>query len=1123
MYRLRLIGTPALIAPEATAISLERKDAALLAVLAIEGEVSRDWLAAMLWPDVPLKTANNSFRQRVFRLRRRCSHELVRTGDLVRLADGVVHDAVRSPIVAADPAGLPDGEFLGGHDYGADGSLSDWVRTQRERWRAFWRDALTAAAARHETQGELARSIELTLRLVSDEPLDERAQRRLMRLHYLRGDRAAAILAFESFERVLKDDLGARPDTETLELLATIELSRPRPLARRAVVPASLRRPPRLIGREAELGAMDAARAADRVFLLLGEAGMGKSRVLQEYLGAHSGTLFAQARPGDATVPFALLARLLRAVLEVAGQAVESAEPSTRRELARVLPELGVGLTISGEGQRLVMQRAVELVLAAARDAGVSTVLIDDLHFADAASLEMLQSLVGSDRLVGLHWGLAQRPGEGDAAVRALVGAVDETQRLQRVLLPPLDAGAMLALIESLGLPGLDAAALAAPLVRHTGGNPLFALETLKDVVLSGAPGPAELPQPATVASLIERRLRQLSPAALALARVAALAGTDFSIEVAEQVLKTPALALADAWSELEAAQVLHGAAFAHDLVHDVALRSVPAEVARHTHAALAGLLAGRGAEPARIAEHWRAAGRWAEAARQFEAAAVRARQTSRLVEARDLWAAAVQCFERAGDRKGRFAAEARRVDVLLFTDGIEPARAITDRLLGEAADASEQIAALAVRAQAHLIAGEWQATIDVAHRAVALAQQLRQPALAIDCQRQIGVALSQAGSAADAVARLRDAEPLVESQGTLTQRYEHRAALAYALNAADQPRASAQALEQACALAGEAGDLAEVMASTSNLAGAVSALGRIDQALTLARQAHALTDRLGDPGGLQPTVNLMNLGMFAAQLGRYREALAALEQALAGLRRVGSTMWVGTAENHLAALWITLGQTARAVPLLASDAADANPSTASRRELLRARVDRLHGRDATGRLTGELARLQPRTKPRVLFGIRLELSRMLPTVEALDVVRAVRRAAAEVEYEGMVLHALAREVDCLTAIDPGHAAELAGEAVSRSDGCWPTDGYLPEVWLVCARALRAAGRPVEAHALVDRGRAWIDAAATEHLDPPLRAAFRTRNPVNRELLALAGVGARTSGSQPSGASVTRE
>lgn len=1104
MLRLQLIGQPALLLPGAVTLPLERKDAALLAVLALDGPKARDALAGLVWPDVPLKTANISLRQRVFRLRRRTGGDLVNTGDVVSLADDVAVDGL--PDARSDPrAELPTGDLLGSFSYSDCGALADWVRTQREQWRVRRRDALTAAAAAHEHAGELARAIDLTRRLLADDGLNEHAQRRLMRLHYLRGDRAAAIAAFEQFERLLKDELGARPDPETIELLRTIEHAQPVAPIRRAVVPASLRRPPRLIGREAQLAALAHAWVADRVFLLLGEAGLGKTRLLQELATMQAAAVLVQARPGDCGVPFALLARLLRAVQEAARGPALPDDELTRRELARVLPELGVGLVIGAEGQRLLLQRSVEALLRQAHALGVAALLIDDLHFADAASLEMLQGLVAADTLAMLRWGFAQRPGEGNAATEALARAMEETQRLQRVALAPLDTRQMQALIESLRLPEVDAARLAGPLVRHTGGNPLFALETLKDLVLGGmsqATAAGTLPQPVTVGTLIERRLRQLSAPAMALARVAAIAGVDFSIELAEHVLKTPALALADAWAELESAQVLVGAAFAHDLVYDATLRTVPQEIARHAHAAIGEWLQLRGGEPARIAVHWQAAGRWREAAAQFDAAAVRARQSSRLVEARSLWDEAIACHLRSGNRHARFNAELRRIDVLLFADGIDAARRTAQQLLSEASDERERIVALTIDAQVRLISGDWQGSIDAARTAVDIAAALGDPALAIDCQRQIGVALSQLGQAASAIEHMRATDPLVQAHGTATQRYEHLSALAYALNAADQPRASAQALEAASALAQENGDLAEVMACTSNLAGAVSALGRIDEALRLARRAHAMNDRLGDVVGLQPMVNLMNIGMFATHVGEYREALRALEQALDGLRRSGSRMWIGTAENHLAALWIALGQPARASQLLASDAAEGIPSTRSRRQMLLGRIERLRGADPRSRLMQTLAELAPLAKPRLQFGLQLELSRELPAVEALALLRGVQRAAAAIEYEGVVLYALTREVEVLTPRDPDHAATLASQTLERTAGCWPLDGHLPELWLVCAQALAAAGRRDEATAVAQRGRAWLEAAARDHIDPPLRAAFLERNPIHAQLLA---------------------
>jgi len=82
---------------------------------------------------------------------------------------------------------------------------------------------------------------------------------------------------------------------------------------------------------------------------------------------------------------------------------------------------------------------------------------------------------------------------------------------------------------------------------------------------------------------MIDRRLQRLSENALALGRVAALAGPDFEHELAEHALVTPALLLTGAWAELEAANVLRENSFAHDLVRDGMLRATRKRLQR-TH-----------------------------------------------------------------------------------------------------------------------------------------------------------------------------------------------------------------------------------------------------------------------------------------------------------------------------------------------------------------------------------------------------------------------------------------------------------------------------------------------------------------------------------------------------------
>ena len=113
----------------------------------------------------------------------------------------------------------------------------------------------------------------------------------------------------------------------------------------------------------------------------------------------------------------------------------------------------------------------------------------------------------------GLRWGFAQRPAEGVAAVEALRAALEEgsastCSRSRRSTKRSSPSWSI-----SLGLAGIDAAQLAPLLARHTGGNPMYALETLKHLIVSDADAlDAGLPRPA------ERRPADRAPAAPAVA-----------------------------------------------------------------------------------------------------------------------------------------------------------------------------------------------------------------------------------------------------------------------------------------------------------------------------------------------------------------------------------------------------------------------------------------------------------------------------------------------------------------------------------------------------------------------------------------------------------------------------
>jgi hypothetical protein len=86
----------------------------------------------------------------------------------------------------------------------------------------------------------------------------------------------------------------------------------------------------------------------------------------------------------------------------------------------------------------------------------------------------------------------------------------------------------------------------------------------------------------------------------------------------------------------------------------------------------------------------------------------------------------------------------------------------------------------------------------------------------------------------------------------------------------------------------------------------------------------------------------------------------------------------------------------------------------------------------------------------------------------------------------------------------PGRAAALARQALDTPDDIGPDDLYRAELWLNAALAFQAADLPRDAQAAASAGREWVLRVAREHVPNDFRDGFLHRNPVNRELLALA-------------------
>ena len=1081
----------------ATPVPLSRLDAALLAVLAVEGATSRQRLLQLLWPEQEPENARNALRQRLFRLRRAAGADVVTGGELLSLAAGVTHDA----------DGDAGGELLAEHDYADGPDFERWLEAQHRALAGRRRARDVERIDTCEREGRYAEGAALAERLVGADALDEAAVQRLMKLRYLDGQRAAAVDAFERFATALQADQGGVPERATTELLATIRAARaPLPLVRHAI-PASVLRPPRLIGRDGERRGLHAAWSAGRVFWLLGEAGLGKTRLIGEFVAEAfdardaADTLVVPARPGDAGVPYASLGRALRALIERRPLLLDG---SQRGELARVLPEIDSTVIAQiGLGQPLGLRGAIEALMRGAQRAGLAAVVIDDLHFADNASLEMLQGLVLADGLAGMRGGFAQRPAEGAAAVEALRADLEEAQHVDVLALAPLDAAQMAELVASLGLPGIDAAQLAPLLARHTGGNPMYALETLKHLIASGTDVlDAQLPRPASVGQLIERRLRRLTPQALALARVAAVAGVDFSIELAESVLDTRALTLVDAWRELEAAQVLRANAFAHDLVHEATLAGVPAPIAAHTHGAVAAWLEGHGSEPARVAAHWIAAAQPQRALAALHAAAEAAKRAMRRKEEAAFLSCAAQIESDAGDHSAAFETLRTMIEAMFVVDIDAINAALFDRLDAQAAPAGKSAASKAMRASWLIECGDLGAAKPLCRAAIDLADAAGDEATGAHARQRLAWILMYRGDTDAALALLLPLLQWAAERANDEQRPEFYCWLANVLDSANRGPEARLYYQRAIDGCRKTGDWGGVVRLLVNIEISWEKAGYMQRAIGVMREAMQLAAAHDEARG--GAVGLP-AGMYRClrDCGHYAEALHWLEPAMAAQ----PGLFLASMQCHAACGWIHLGQHARAQREIdAALKAEVPERMRAKALLMQARMKCALGQ-RQGTLLDEALRIvlaQPGSGE-LRASIVLDHALTLEPADALAAARDVIAQGERFEMPGTTLAGHIRAAKF--AVDAGLSADAeahARAALAIDVEVAPNDLYPAERWLNAWRALQFAGHDGEADAVLRLGTEWVQSRIETQVPEAFRSSFVRANPVNQQLLRAA-------------------
>ena len=269
--------------------------------------------------------------------------------------------------------------------------------------------------------------------------------------------------------------------------------------------------------------------------LLSGEAGAGKTSLLARLRASQRHARWLSSLcPVNLGVPtywpFRQIALQLMQIPELRAQV----SPLTRagRHVLCALPELGHFHAGGGEGvYQFELCEAFGALPAQLSQQMPLCLVIEDLHWADAGSIAMLDAVARAARSHPLQVLTTYRPEAvvAGAALSQFIGRTSEREGVWGQHLPALELEDIRALLRRLQLPGWDGAAPGV-LLRMTGGNALFLSELLRHALALQLPLDAALPP--SMAHIVEQRVRVLPEATRALLGQAAVLGHDFSLAV---------------------------------------------------------------------------------------------------------------------------------------------------------------------------------------------------------------------------------------------------------------------------------------------------------------------------------------------------------------------------------------------------------------------------------------------------------------------------------------------------------------------------------------------------------------------------------------------------------------
>jgi predicted ATPase/DNA-binding SARP family transcriptional activator len=843
--RIRLLGEFSLNYDDAplTTVNIPRLQS-LLAYLVLHRaqRQRRSVLAGLLDPDAPESHARHALSQAIWQLRRNLPDLIESDRDSVGLSPRAalwvdvleferltalhlkeMAEALPVPTAATACADLHQAIQLYRSDL-LEGLYDDWLLMERERLRELYLQALECLSQLEKSAGRYQSALEVASLLAQADPWRSSAQRQVMQLYFCLGRPEAALAQFEAYRRTLNAELGAEPEPETLALARAIAghstnavTHLPDALLTGASLLLDRAEAIPLVGRSCErtdlLSHLKGIFAGvGSVVLIEGEAGIGKTRLLQEvsrdaeWRGAQ--VLWAHAEE-QANPAYGLLLHALANGLSPlrADQISRLVETVWLQVLCPQLPVLAARLStlpppapLDPVQEQARLAEAIARLLAAWAQITPVVVILEDLHWASPDTLDMLASVARQIHSVGV---LIFGSYRGDE-VRARSSVWDKLQMLDhscgvraRLALARLDVEATGELIRrALGW-DKPAPLFENRLYAETAGNPLFVLETLRALYDGGllrrdergewstafdesTRNYEELPLSPVVEHVITLRVEQLARDPRTVLNAAAVLGHHFDFVLLDALceLETPALLAAIGvltWRGLliESPRDYY---FSHDKVREIVYANLAADERIHLHLRAAQMIEAQHSDwHVALAHHWTQAQVWDKAIDCRRRAAAEASAQHAYGSAVEHLNAALALADTASlTSSARFdllAAREAALDVLGDRDAQASDLAAMAQLARD--DAPRRM--LAQQRRAALLAHQscFDDAQSAAREALALAEQLNDAAGQATALIALGTALNWHGQTAQALPFLRravavcstGAEPQLEAQ----------------------------------------------------------------------------------------------------------------------------------------------------------------------------------------------------------------------------------------------------------------------------------------------------------------------------------------------------------------------